>query len=695
MVFCRHRRSSGTPRPVALVSFQDTISLHRMLSRSLPVLALVLLVFSAPLNAQADSAREDSTSTPSLEECEVRYQAFKYAHRAAYGDIDHRDDYHTEAFARDSKAMQAAIHSLFECHRYSHQKRSYRYSYLVAWDIVTDYKNDRFRLAIKKAKAFEDHWYSTDRLYPNDDLCQIMAWGHAAYRRLGNENAGIAFLETAIKHVDGAKTERLVEVFDRYIFALARQKKFHRANVAGRLALSMLKNDDADPEFLYDIRSALSVSELYELAGKSQERLIRPEDIDETRRLLLEARRAATEGDDADPYLDGVLAFAQALQGNTRRAMRSVEQAISRADSLDRTYLSMVNLKVAAQIALLAEDGEKALSFLDRVYANEHYIDGKLGRYEVEELRGRAYALTGQYPRAVLSMWRLYQMRGQASKPSIELVSKATIGTTSLLPWGIGSGLVILMSLSLLVLGVVRGPRYVRRITPWFPLPAHTRAPTPSSGADSHDPTDRLPDAAATVGDGALATDRILHLTPHTPTFSDLLDEPTRRVLEQDPASARALHLLNVTTGEAEHLLQNVALTMPHEGALPPAVRLTLRPGACDPLHVDADRPNPVAHYQCELTGKPFGIPGNEPYPAVVFTMADDENAPEPHALVLHPEILDGGPDAVLRAVAILGASRMLEGLDGLRDGIAVDSALWNADLLDTHWPRVPDWTEA
>ena len=62
--------------------------------------------------------------------------------------------------------------------------------------------------------------------------------------------------------------------------------------------------------------------------------------------------------------------------------------------------------------------------------------------------------------------------------------------------------------------------------------------------------------------------------------------------------------------------------------------------------------------------------------------------------------VSSGGPKTAvrvrrLRAVAILGAIRMLDGLDGLRDGIAVDSALWNADLPDTHWPRIPKWTEA
>jgi len=374
-------------------------------------------------------------------------------------------------------------------------------------------------------------------------------------------------------------------------------------------------------------------------------------------------------------------------------------------------------------------DGEKALQLVRNLKAEDTDPIAKAALAEAEELRVRAHMMNRQYISALTSMWTLKRMEAPGATYRMNMASLATVGTESFLPWGIVSVVLFLITGLLMV----KGPKYATRLIPQpdpnvhmmsfgFPLFRPSERPNDDSEARAdEDATDEaradrfpIPNVydevpAALPEDRPEPTpwslfasrnaERVAGLTDHWPLFFDLVRDDVTEIIEADPVAARALNLLNVTIGDSEQVFENVRRTMPHEGHMPHSVRLVIRTDAGEP---DAITEQGDARYTCQLTERTFEVTGNAPYPAVTFVESTGRVPKDllrgagidNSGFVLHPEILASGPDAVVRAIAILGALRVLDGLDGLRDGMAIDSALWNADLADAEWPEVPDWAD-
>jgi hypothetical protein len=179
---------------------------------------------------------------------------------------------------------------------------------------------------------------------------------------------------------------------------------------------------------------------------------------------------------------------------------------------------------------------------------------------------------------------------------------------------------------------------------------------------------------------------------PDRPSFSDLYRDPQIDTLEADPRSARALHLLNLTSGDAEQLFAHVTDAVPNFPDPPKHVRLSVSAShSVDPVAHDGDRPV----YECALTDRRFSLaPSNRPTVLAIDLGPDaDPDQPVP-VVVLHPTIFAEGPDTVLRAIALLGARRTLDGLDALREGITMDRGIWGSSLPEDDTPFIPAWRD-
>jgi hypothetical protein len=307
--------------------------------------------------------------------------------------------------------------------------------------------------------------------------------------------------------------------------------------------------------------------------------------------------------------------------------------------------------------------------------------------------------MQGRYDLALRPMWELRMMDAPGAKHRLNVASTSIIGIGGFLPWGIATALLCLAA------GFVatRGSQWLIR---------HLPDPDPRLVGLSFGVPPYAPDEPGSRSERSTARDpfhgadfsRLLSLSDAPPAFSGFLDSQETDVLAADPRSARALHLLNVTTGDAETLFRNVRRTMPRIAGPPSGARLRLTT-RIQPRPVD-HRDDGMRVFQCALSERTFAVPASADVPVVVFEPGPGEDPPnrsalQAHddgdiiALVLHPDILSAGPDVVLRAVSIVAARRILDGLDALRDAMVIDASLWNGSLDTKSWPDVPDWRDA
>jgi len=641
-----------------------------------------------------------------------------------------RNRFNMEAKNQMWQKAQATITRMMPCDLHATVDEDFATAQLYLWKVFVEYNARDYEGVNNSILDFETGSGSSDEIGGIDHVVKIYNFGFQASNVLGRDQLALSRIVSARNHVNSSTEVKLAaSVFRKNIYAAATVGRYDYAASILNNGIEYLSTRNASQQDLYKVRLQGGVTRLLHLISENDSRRISPKELDGAKLIFENLKIESSQISPSHAaYFDAMLAMVEALRGDPQEAIAAAEKAVQQTAGSSESWTEVSARLLASRIAVMAGSGGRAIAIIDDLPISPTNPFALSALAEAEELRVRAHMMNRQYVSALTSMWTLRGMEAPGATYRMNMASLATVGTESFLPWGIVSVVLFLITGLLMV----KGPKYATRLIPQpdpnvhmmsfgFPLFRPSERQDDNESRAEEDATDEaradrfpVPNVydevpAALPEDRPEPTpwslfasgnaERVAGLTDHWPLFFDLVRDDITEIIEADPVAARALNLLNVTIGDSEHVFENVRRTMPHEGHMPRSVRLVIRTDAGEP---DAITEQGDARYTCQLTERTFEVTGNAPYPAVTFVESTGRVPKDllrgagidNSGFVLHPEILASGPDAVVRAIAILGALRVLDGLDGLRDGMAIDSALWNADLADAEWPDLPDWAE-
>lgn len=182
------------------------------------------------------------------------------------------------------------------------------------------------------------------------------------------------------------------------------------------------------------------------------------------------------------------------------------------------------------------------------------------------------------------------------------------------------------------------------------------------------------------------------------PSEIPAVDSPMRAadILNADEDTKLALSFIDRVAGDAEGLIKHVGEVF--SIVEPPHVVKSFTVRYDVDVNPDATLADGRRVYTCQASKKPFSIPADAKLPVVELPRRDsDGELVETQHVVLHPEIIAAGNDAIIRELAILAFEAFLHGLRYLHEGLAIESGLWESEgIVDVEDGRdaldVPDW---
>jgi hypothetical protein len=168
---------------------------------------------------------------------------------------------------------------------------------------------------------------------------------------------------------------------------------------------------------------------------------------------------------------------------------------------------------------------------------------------------------------------------------------------------------------------------------------------------------------------------------------------PAAVIMKEDEEAHAALSFIDRIAGDAEALIQHV-----HEGfgavGLPRGIRdFALR----DDVEVEPEETLSDGRrvYRCMVTDQRFAVAADANLPVLEMIRDDDEESASLQRIVLHPEIVADGNDAVIRALGLLASDVLMKALQYLRMGLEIEEGLWDSEgevSVDAQWPDPVDW---
>lgn len=187
------------------------------------------------------------------------------------------------------------------------------------------------------------------------------------------------------------------------------------------------------------------------------------------------------------------------------------------------------------------------------------------------------------------------------------------------------------------------------------------------------------------------------YLSDLDPSDIPEVESPMRaaEILNADPDTKLALSFIDRVAGDAEALIEHVGDVF--SNVLPPYTVKSFTVRYDVDVDPDATLPDERRVYTCNASNKTFSIASDAELPVVELPRYDrDGELVDTQHVVLHPEIIAAGNDAIIRELALIAVAAFMRGLESLHNGLAIESGLWESkgviDVEGRDTLDVPEW---